>query len=81
MSAAKRYVLCQLSAQRRVFVGGADPRLATFHRDDPGQAQRFESAEAALDYRSRMRRQLGGRSEPWGVYELTPEGQLLSAGV
>jgi hypothetical protein len=66
-----------LSPEWRVFVGGPDPRLATFHRDDPEQAQRFESPEDALDYQRRMRRQLGGSTEPCGVYELTPGGQLI----
>jgi hypothetical protein len=69
-----------MSPPWRVFVGGADPLLATFHRDDPGEAQRFESTADALDYRRRMRRQLCGGSEPFGVYELTPEGQLISVG-
>jgi hypothetical protein len=77
VSTAKRYVLCQVSARRHVFVGGADPRLATFHRDDPAQAQCFATAEDALAYRSRMRRQLGGAPDPYEVYELTTEGQLI----
>jgi hypothetical protein len=81
MSTPKRYVLCKVSPGWRVFVGGPDPRLATFHRDEPEQAQRFASAEEAMDYRGRMRRQLCGDAEPCGVYELTPEGQLISTGV
>ncbi len=81
MSTTQRYVLCKLSREGRVFVGGPDPRLATFHRDEPEQAQRFESTEQALDYCKRMRRQLCGSSEPWGVFELTPEGKLISVGV
>jgi hypothetical protein len=77
MTTARRYVLCQMSPGRRVFVGGADPRLATFHRDDPALAQCFASADEALAYRSRMRRQLGGAPGPFEVFELTAEGQLL----
>jgi hypothetical protein len=81
VSTAKRYVLCKLSNERRLFVGGDDPGRAIFHRDDLEQPQRFKSIEEALDYRRRMRRQLYGGSKPCGVYELIPEGQLIDVGV
>lgn len=58
------------------FVGGADPRAATFWPTRAGAA-RFPTPGAALTFRGQMAPQPGGTGA-YHVHELLPDGRLLN---
>jgi hypothetical protein len=71
-----KYVLCKVDPQFGVemFVCG-HPRMPSFDRDS-GRAAKFESAEEALAFRSRMDHQIGG-TDKYRVHELLPDGRII----
>jgi hypothetical protein len=62
------------------FVCGDDPRHRSFH-PDLEHAKRFPTADAALDYRNRMPRQLGGGAAQYDVYQVLADGGLVALGL
>ena len=73
------FVLCKKfpDVGRIVFVCGTSADTPGFN-DTPERASRFDTREAALEYRSQMGHQLGGTDE-YHVHELLADGRLVDA--
>jgi hypothetical protein len=71
----KTYVLCTVDSNETIFVCSPNPRMPVFHFDRY-QALKFSSPQEALEHRSFMDHQLGGK-EQYRVHEVMPDGSLV----